>query len=245
MRNRKRLILAGVLTVIIGLIITFPARVAYQWFAPEALKLGGISGSIWRGAAAEGYAAGIYLTNVSWGFQPLALLTGKLAFATRSNVAPGVLDARVAVGVDGSLTMTDVSGSTSLIALAGALPLAGIEGDLSLQFERIVVEDGLPTEATGTVSVANLVSRYLSPTTLGDYRAQFQTTDSGISGAVEAVRGVLDLSGTIGLAPDRSYEFVGRVSTRPGAPASIEQQLRLLGSPDANGQREFRLEGRL
>ena len=76
MKNTKRLVLAGIITFVVGLIITFPARVAYQWFAPAELKLNGISGSIWRGTATQGSAKGIYLTDINWSFRPLGLITG-------------------------------------------------------------------------------------------------------------------------------------------------------------------------
>lgn len=245
MRHRGRLILAGIVTLVIGLVVTFPARVAYRWFAPPELRLAGISGSVWRGTASRGQAAGIYLTNVAWDFKPLALLAGELAFSTRSNPASGFLDAEVAVGIGGDVTMSDVTGAVSLVSLAGAFPLSGVEGDVSLRFEELVIEGGLPVGATGTVSIANLVSRYLSPTTLGDYRAQFHTADDGISGAVEAVSGVLELDGTIRLMPDRTYQLIGEVAARPGAPAAVVRQLEYLGSPNSRGRREFRIEGQL
>jgi hypothetical protein len=51
--------------------------------------------------------------------------------------------------------------------------------------------------------------------------------------------------GTIAISPDRSYSLVGDVAARPGAPPSIEQQLRFLGSADDRGFRQFRFEGQL
>jgi len=245
MKNRKRLILAGIATFVIGLIITFPARVAYQWFAPGELKLSGINGSIWRGNAAQGTAGGVYLADVNWSFRPLGLLSGKLEFASTSKLASGFFDSNVAVGIGGTLTLSDVTGALTLDTLAGVLPLTGIEGDVSMQFERLIVENGTPIEATGTLNIANLVSRYLSPTRLGDYKAEFQTQEGGILGAVKSIRGVLELDGTIKLSRDRSYEFIGNVAATPAAPINIAQQLRLLGSPDAQGKREFRIEGQL
>ena len=245
MKNRKRLILAGIATFIIGLIITFPARVAYQWFAPGELKLSGISGSIWRGNAAQGTAGGVYLADVNWSFRPLGLLSGKLEYASTSKLASGFFDTNIGVGIGGSLTLTDVTGALTLDTLAEVLPLTGIEGDVSMQFERLIVENGTPVEATGTLNIANLVSRYLSPTSLGDYKAEFQTQEGGIFGAVESIRGVLELDGTIKLSRDRSYEFIAKVAATPAAPINIAQQLRLLGSPDAQGKREFRIEGQL
>lgn len=245
MKNRKRLVLAGIATFVIGLIITFPARVAYQWFAPDDFKLSGINGSVWRGNAAQGTAGGVYLADVNWSFRPLGLLGGKLEFASSSKLASGFFDANVAVGIGGSLTLSDVAGALALDTLAGVLPLSGIEGDVSVQFEELVVENGIPVEATGTLNIANLVSRYLSPTRLGDYKAEFQTQDDGILGSVESLRGVLELAGTIKLSRDRTYKFTGKVAATPAAPINIAQQLQLLGSPDAQGKREFRIEGQL
>lgn len=245
MASPKRLILAGIATLVIGLISTFPARVAYQWFAPGELKLGGISGSIWRGVAAQGSAGGVYLTNIKWRFRPLGLLTGKLQFATSGNPASGFFDADIALGAGGSFTLSDVAAAVPLSALADAFPLSGIEGDVSLQFEELVIKGGVPVEATGTINIANLVSRYLAPTPLGDFRAEFQTADDGIVGSVEAVSGVLELAGTIRLTQDRNFKFVGQVAAKPNAPLSITQQLQFLGTPNSRGQREFRLEGQL
>ena len=243
MRSSKRLILAGILTFVTGLIISFPARVAYQWFAPAELRLSGISGSIWRGTAAEGSAGGAYLTDINWSFRPLGLLTGKLEFASSSNLASGFIEGNIAVGLSGSLTLSDVRGALTLDTLADMLPLSGIEGDISLQFEELVIENGLPVEVTGTLKIANLVSRFLSPTPLGDYQAEFETEAEGISGSVNAISGVLDLIGTIRLSRDRNYEFTGKVAARSNAPINISQQLQLLGSPDAQGRRDFRIEG--
>ena len=245
MRNSRHLILAGIATFVIGLIITFPARVAYQWFAPAELKLDGISGSIWRGTAAQGTAGGVYLADIEWSFRPLALLTGKLEFASSSKLASGFFDARVAVALGGNLTLSNVAAALTLDSLTAMLPLNGIEGDVSVQIEELVVENGLPVEVTGTINIANLVSRLLSPTRLGDYRVEFQTNDDGILGSVEAINGVLDLGGTIKLTRDRNYEFVGKVAAKPNAPLSITQQLQYLGSPDSQGRREFRIEGQL
>jgi len=245
MKNRKRLVLAGIATFVIGLIITFPARVAYQWFAPDDFKLSGINGSVWRGNAAQGTAGGVYLADVNWSFRPLGLLGGKIEFASSSKLASGFFDANVAVGIGGSLTLSDVAGALALDTLADVLPLSGIEGDVSVQFEELVVENGIPVEATGTLNIANLVSRYLSPTRLGDYKAEFQSQEDGILGSVESLRGVLELAGTITLSRDRTYKFTGKVAATPAAPINIAQQLQLLGSPDAEGMRDFRIEGQL
>jgi general secretion pathway protein N len=245
MGNSKLLILAGIATLVIGLIITFPARVAYKWFALENLKLSGISGSIWHGNATQGSAGGIYLKNVKWNLEPLTLLAGKLEFSINSNPASGFLDVNVALNIDGSVTMSDVAAAVSLSALQDVLPFDRIQGDLTLQFSHLVITDGLPSEATGILNIENLISLYLSPKPLGNFRVEFQTTNDGISASVESISDMLDLTGIITLTVDRNYQFIGQIRTKASTPLSITQQLQFLERPNAHSQREFRIEGKL
>ncbi len=241
----KRYVFAGILFFSVLLLVTFPARVAYRWFAPPDLQLRGISGSVWSGTATEGMAAGAYIRDINWKLRPAQLFSGKLAFGTTSSPASGSMITDVAVGLDGSLTLSGLSGSVPLDLVHEAFQQNGISGDLSLQFDILVLENGVPAAATGSVTVANLFARQLSAGTLGDFRADFETTDTGITGNVDDISGVLDIAGVITVSPDRSYSLIGEVAARAGAPPSIEQQLRYLGSPNESGFRPFRFEGQL
>ena len=245
MGNSKLPILTGIATLVIGLIITFPARVAYKWFASENLTLSDISGSIWHGNAKQGYATGIYLKNIKWNFQPLTLLAGKFEFFISSNPTSGFLDANVEFSIDGRITMSDVTAAMPLATLQDALPLGGIQGDLSLQLSHLVIKDNLPREVTGILNIANLISPYLSPTPLGSFRAEFQTTNNDISASVESISDTLDLAGIITLTADRHYQFIGQMTTKASTPLSITQQLQFMGTPNSHGQHEFRIEGQL
>lgn len=241
----KRYVIAGLLVFLVVLLVTFPARVAYRWFSPPDLQLSGISGSIWSGTATEGLAGGAYIRDISWRLQPMALFTGKLAFTTSSKPASGTMVTDVAVGLGGILSLANLSGSVPLDLVHPALQQNGINGDLSLRFDKLVIENGLPVAADGEVTVANLYAPDLSAGILGDFRAIFQTTDRGISGSIDDVSGVLDVSGVITISTDRNYSLIGEVAARPAAPPSIEQQLRFLGSADERGLRPFRFEGQL
>jgi general secretion pathway protein N len=241
----KRYVFAGLLVFAIVLIVSFPARVAYRWFAPPDLSLSGISGSVWSGTASEGLAGGAYIRDISWRLRPADLLTGKLAFSTTSRPASGSMETDVAVGIDGSLTLSNLAGSVPLDLVHPAFQRAGISGDLSMQFEKLMIRNGLPVDVKGSVTVANMYAPALSAATLGDYQAQFVTNDGAISGTVEDLSGVLDVIGTIAISPDRTYSLVGDVAARPGAPPSVAQQLQFLGSADDRGFRQFRFEGQL
>ncbi len=241
----KRFIVAGLLTFLLVLLVTFPARVAYKWLVPAEVRLSGISGSIWNGNAAEGIAGGAYVRDLTWRFQPASLLKGQLAFLAGANPGSGTMNARVAVGFGGALSMSELNGSVPLDLVHQAFQQNGIRGDVILQFATLTVKNGLPVEADGSVTVADFFAPVLSASRIGDFRADFQTTNEGISGVVQDLSGVLDVEGTIELMPDRSYVFVGKVAPTAETPPSITNQLRFLGSPNERGQRPFRFEGQL
>lgn len=242
---RGRLVFAGIVTLLLALVISFPARIAFGWFAPPGVALAGISGSVWNGRSSEGTVAGIYLTDLQWRFRPAALLKGEAAFAFSAKPVSGSLDAEAGVRVGGSLRLSDVAARLPVSSLHRLVAVSGIDGDIRADFERIVLQEGLPVHATGVVDVANLVIRPLAATALGDFRATVETVDDTLRGNVEDLSGVVEVSGTIELAPDRSYSFVGLIAARPDAPSSVRDQLQYLGAADASGRRSFRLEGRL
>lgn len=241
----KRFIIVGLVAFLAIMLLTFPARVAYKWFVPSEVKLAGISGSIWSGAASEGVAGGAYLRDVKWRFRPSALLRGQVGFTASANPGSGTMQSIVTVGLDGTLTLSELNGSVPLDLVHQAFQQSGIRGDVFLQFETLAVKNGLPIAAEGSVTLADFYAPALSAEQIGDFQADFHTTDSGIAGTVQDLEGVLDVAGTIELLPDRSYRFIGEVAPTPETPPSIRNQLQFLGSPDARGQRPFRFEGQL
>jgi hypothetical protein len=100
-------------------------------------------------------------------------------------------------------------------------------------------------EATGVVTLGNLTTRAFGSDSLGNFRADVTTGDDGIIAVVEDAGAVIDLNGTASLNDDRSYLFLGNVRSTADTPPVIQQNLRFLGSADANGQRQFRFEGAL
>lgn len=246
MSNPKRIAILGSLTLIAAVIIMFPARSAYNWFAPPDIQLSGISGSVWNGAATEGLAAGVYFRDLSWQLKPLSLLTGKLAFTTRFDPASGFMDADVAVAPGGAVILSNVAGTLPLDLLHNAVrQLRGISGNVTLNLDELLIENSSPVSVTGTIGITNLTAAALSRSPIGNFEAVLSSDADGINGAVKDVSGVLAVAGTLKISKQSEYSLIGTVATRPDTPDSILQQLRMLGSPDAQGNREFRIEGQL
>lgn len=240
-----RLVAIGLAIFLCGLVVMFPARIAYRALAPEGVRLAGLSGTVWNGAATEGSLGGLYLSELTWRFRPLVLFTGKAGFAV-SGVSPsGPLTGNFAVAPGGAVHVADVRGSVPLSAVGALAALGGVDGVLELDIDTLVLEDGLPVSGTGTLELTDLLARQLASEPLGNFRARLETTGDVLTATFEDVSGMLDLSGTLELRPDRSYSLTGQVAATQSAPQNLVRQLSFLGSPDANGKRSFRMEGSL
>jgi general secretion pathway protein N len=241
----RALVIAGAAALLVALVIAFPARLAWQWLAPPDVALQGISGSIWNGRAREASAGGLYLTDVRWRFHPFAIFYGRLEYDVRATPVAGFIEADVSLRAAATTGLENASASLPIAALAPFIEVAGLDGNVDLEIDRLLIRDGLPIAADGTVTLSGLVIRPLATSVLGAYQASVETVDGVVRGDVRDLSGVLDVTGSVELRPDRSYSFTGMIGTRPGAPQALDRQLQYLGSADAEGRRSFRLEGQL
>ena len=243
MQRKRGLILVGVLTTIVALVVSFPARVAYQWVSSPLVAMGGISGSVWSGKAREFTTNGVYLRDIEWRIQPLRLFTGKIAYSVSASPVSGFFQSDIAIGLDGTTTLTDLSAAVPLQIVERAAKVPGLRGQASLQFERVQLVKGRAAAMDGTVSIADLVVPIVHRGSLGGYKAEFFTQNNGIVASVEDTDGVIDLAGSLQIKPDATYSFVGQVLAKPNTPDAVIQQMRFLGPANERGQRELRLEG--
>ena len=243
--SRKALISVGLLTFVAAFVVMFPARVAYDWFAPPTVQVSGLDGSLWSGSAAEASVGGLYLRELKWRLRPLRLLTGKLAASVEAAPSSGFLEADVAVGFGSSLTLNDVNASLPLSAFATIARMPGLSGNASIQLDELRIRDGLPVAADGTLAVADLVAPMVDPAPIGGYRAEFFTQDDAVVASIEDVNGAFDLAGSLTISADRNYQFIGKVAATDNTSEKLRGQLRYLGSPNDRGQHDIRFEGQL
>jgi len=245
MKSPARLLTIGLVTLFLGLLIFFPARVANRWFLPDTVALAGINGSVWSGSAREASVGGIYVRNLRWSMQPLALLGGAVGYAIEASPQSGSIDAKVKIGFGGQITLSELTSSLPLQILESPLGMPGLRGTANAQIVRLVLNDGLPTAAEGVVEIANLVVPNLYRGSVGGYRAEFFTQDSGVMASVEDTDGVIDVAGRLLLVADRNYEFIAQIAPKNNTPESVRRQMQFLGSANERGQHELRLEGKL
>jgi general secretion pathway protein N len=243
MKARTRLVAIGLVTFVVGLLLLFPARIAYHWFGGNAVTLAGIDGTIWSGSASQADVEGFYLHSLRWRIRPLSLFSGHLAYTIEASPVSGFLEGRIAIGLSGKVAAYDVKASLPLQAVQQLAAMPGLNGKLNAQLDRIEIEGDLPVAIDGKVEVAGLLVPIIDPSPIGGYRVEFYTQESGVMGTVEDTDGVVDVAGTIQIHPDRTYQFRALVAPKPNTPAHLQQQMKFLGTANERGQYEMRLDG--
>ena len=123
----------------------------------------------------------------------------------------------------------------------------GWTGTLNLKLAQLALDNAWPVAATGTIEVTDLVGPANRPAALGGYKIVFPAEGAGaadaLTGALSDTGGPLAVNGTVQLKKDRSYLVNGMIATRPGAPGDMTRTLEILGEPDAQGRRQFTIEG--
>jgi len=245
MQSRARLIVVGCVTLLASLIYFFPARVAYQWLPAPTFNLGGISGSLWNGQASQVQSGSLYMQDLHWRIKPLSLFTGQLRYQIEGSPASGFIDGQVSLKLSGAVTGSDLRGSMSLQPFEQLIGIRGLSGMLNGEFERLVIENGLLVAANGQFEVSDLIAPNIHRASIGGYRAEFSTQETGVVASVEDTDGLIDVAGSLQLSADRTYKFMALLAPKNNTPANVRQQLQLLGSANERGQHELRLEGQL
>lgn len=253
MPNRYAYVALGVGAYVAFALSTLPATVGVRLldaFAPDAVRLSGIDGTVWSGRAALGSAGGLPLRDIVWNADALPLLIGRVDAHVEARLSDGFVQTAVSARA-GDVLLEDLRASTSVDALSPVIPLQGAGGQISVALNRLRLQDGWPTEALGEARIARLEVPPLLPGAgelipLGDYEILFVEAPSGIAARITDSAGPLRVDGTLSLTPDRRYALEGHAAARPDAPPELVQGLDLMaGEPGADGLRPFSLTGSL
>lgn len=241
------LVALGVGAYLVFAVITLPASLVTARLAPMGVNTAGVEGTVWKGRAQVVQVANSNLGSVSWDLHVLALFTARLRADVQLTRVDGFARGVVAVSPSGNVRLRNVTASLPLSALpAGGLP-RGWTGTLNLKLADLAVENGWPTVLNGTVEAVDLVGPPRKPANIGSYKLTFPDPKAnaaeGLAGALVDTAGPLQISGTLLLKPDRSYQIDGLIATRPTTPRDVADALQMLGPPDPQGRRPFSMAG--
>src|SRR6185437_13423316 len=240
------------LTVIGLVIVAFAAivlaRLPASWLLPTggaAFSCASVDGSLWSGYCSGLRVRGAALGDLTWQLRPARLLLGKVAAHIDLEHPPTTsAQGDVEIGLGGTVVARNLTASIPLDpkvipavppTLTGALHL-----DLAL---ASVTRKGVVTRLQGRIEASDLVdhSGYVTP--LGNFAVTFPGGGPEPTGDLQDLGGPLAVEGKLVLTPQPGYDLSGYVTPRASATTPLINAIQFLGSPDAQGRRQFAMSG--
>lgn len=236
-----------------SLIVHIPAAlVLSQAPLPPALKISGVSGTLWAGQADSVRWQNLNLGAVEWSLNVSSLLTGELEAHTRFGrgsdlglSGKGIIGYSLSGQAYAQNLMMSLPADTLLPLMKVPVPVS-LDGQLELTLKSFEYAEPYCRSATGSLawSNGNLISPVgeLSP---GPVIAQLQCQDNQIKAQGQQQNGQLSAQFSASLNASRSYQAQGWF--KPGAefPQSLIPSLQWMPAPDNQGRYAFRYQGRL
>jgi hypothetical protein len=247
---RAFLILLLIVIVVAGVVAaTLPASTAYKYFGDKlgALKLSGLSGTIWDGRASSAQVFGQELGALTWQLKAKPLLTDAIVdvhFNLDGGAVAASADARRS-----QLGVIDVSNGTfhfpaSLASPALDIPQLNLLGDIDGAIDHAQVNGVLLTNANGTLHWKNAAVSGAAQAQLGDLEADFLSDANGaIQGTARDLGGPLKLDGTFTVGGG-NFNVDAHLAPRDGN-AQVAEALRYIGQPEAHGGSHLIISGQL
>lgn len=250
MRALRRLIAFLLILIVIAVIVaaTLPAATAYRFFGDQfgAVKLSGITGTVWDGRASSAQVFGQEIGAVTWNVHPQALLQGIVS--AHLNVDGGAISA----AADAQRTsdgVVQLSGGTfhfpaSLAAPALDIPALNLLGDIDGKLDSGRLQGVLLTNASGTMRWNRAAVSGAAQAQLGDLDAAFASAaDGSIHGTAHDLGGPLQLNGTFNVSAG-NFDVDAHLAARDGNP-QVAEALHYIGQPDADGTSHLIIRGQL
>jgi general secretion pathway protein N len=240
------------LTVIVLVIVAFAAivlaRLPASWLLPAGgpdFSCASVAGSLWNGYCSGLKVRGTALGDLTWQLRPSRLLLGKLAAHVDVEHPPTTsAQGDVEIGLGGTVVARDLTASLPLDPklLPGAPPTLSGTLHLDLAIAR-VTRNGVIERLEGRIEASDLVdhSGYVTP--LGNFVVTFPGGTPQPAGDVQDAGGPLAVQGKLVLTPQPGYDLSGYVTPRQSATQALINAIQFLGSPDAQGRRQFALSG--
>lgn len=238
-RFRSLLAVAGILALLAGLVVHFPARLAFAWFAPPALQAWGVEGTVWTGRAAELSYQQRSLGGLTWEARPATLLRLRPAWRLGLRNAGGYARGELAVSLLADRQeLRDFEASLELASLPPALVPTGTAGQARVSLDHVILEDGWPARLVGRAAVANLDLPGVI-ITLGPFEFLFPDTQGTPVGQLRSLGGPLEVEGRIELPGPGRWVLDAELAPGEDPPRELVEGLVFVGEDLGDGRRRF------
>lgn len=241
---------------IVGLVVFLPAKVALQWVhLPVGINLEGVQGTVWQGQVQQVKVSGLQaeqttpyqLAHLKWRVIPRLLLKGQLGLELQlaphaANPISGRSKIVWGLGQTFALQEANLQGELSKLAAWLAWPdLIPMTGELWIRQFNWVAGQPFCQQLAATVEVGPLrVALGQQWHDLNHIQAQL-SCESGQGVLTVVPENHLGLTGQLVFSTQRLNSELWMQPTRQ-TPEAIQEVLKLLGKPDAQGRYPLRFQ---
>jgi len=224
--------LLTLLAYLFFLLLTLPAQHVVAW---SKLPMTEVRGSLWAGSGTL-RAGGEVIPNVRWRLHPIWPWQGALGAQVEAEHQGWQAAGALHLAWNGSLRVQDatVSGPLDSPLLTRHTPLP-LQGQVRLHIPRADWQHGLAQAEGVTLEVLNPRLLLGEPLALGDLDAKIEVTDGRLDGRLHDRGGPLELKGRLEGDARTGIVFEANLKPRPGAPAALAANLRLLPTAPEGG----------
>jgi general secretion pathway protein N len=234
------------LLAVVAFAIIVIARLPASWVVaapPSVISCAAVDGSIWSGTCTGLSIQSSSIGDVVWNVHPLRLFLGKLSANVVLTRPTGSVRGDFDVGLDKSITARNLQADLPLDRdVMSLLPrnLRTIHGNAHVDITFAHLVKNIVTQLQGSIELHDLEDRDRDVTPLGSYALTFPGGSGDPTGKLRDLGGPLVVEGTVRLTQDEpGFDMQGFVSARADAAPALVHQLQYLGSPDAQGRRQF------
>lgn len=239
--RRTVLVAAGALALLVGVVATFPARLAFSWFAPPEVDAWGVEGTVWRGRVASLVLREQNLGALSWQARPVRVALLQPAWDLEMRRADGYARGRLGFALFGRrLTISDLDASLALGTLPQAIVPTGVAGQARISLERLVLEQGWPVAIVGRAAVSELELPGVIMA-LGPFEFLFPDGSDPLLAEIRSTGGPLEVDGRVELPARGRWRFSADLAPGDNPPRELVDGLQFVGEDIGNGRRRLTL----
>ena len=245
LRLQKKQLLILLFTLLLMLILQFPAITVINSINKNNLKVNGVNGTVWKGSASEISSNEIYLRQTKWKIVPSELLKGNLTFDISTYPFNGQLKFNLILDLMNNLSATDIKGNFPNDILEIIAPFLGVSSEINMNIKSLSLNNKDINQLEGQILLNNLVMKGISNRVLGSYKIDLFERNGEIYGSIDDISGEVDIAATMSLTLSGKYIIDGAVSAKQNTSNQVRTILSFLGAENENGQRSFRFEGEI
>lgn len=253
MKRKIALVALLLLTFMVSAVVHLPIQVVLNYAPlPTALSIRQASGTLWQGQAQQVSWQRNHLGQVSWQFEPSALLGGNAQAKVRfGRGSQWQLQGRgtVGYGLSGAYAENLLASMpvTEALKLAPALPIPlTLDGLLELNIKQLSYAKPYCSQGSGSlVWNTNVVGTPLADLQLGPVIAELSCQDSQIRVKGTQQSDQVRSEFSVELMADQRFNAKAWFVPQAEMPSALTDALKWLPSPDAQGRYQFSQQGRL